>query len=118
MKGITMQPLTIESLKASINEFISVLSTTDIPELYGITDGKAVGTHIELLFNNYLKERFTYAQGSAATGIDFPSLDVDLKVTSIRQPQSSCPFKSAEQKVYGLGYFLLILVYDKKDNRQ
>src|SRR5260370_32927147 len=104
MKGITMQPLTIESLKASINEFISVLSTTDIPELYGITDGKAVGTHIELLFNNYLKEEFTYTQGSAATGIDFPSLYVDLNVTSIRQAQWSCPFRPSEQKGYDLEY--------------
>jgi hypothetical protein len=43
-------------------------------------------------------------------------LAVDLKVTSIRQPQSSCPFKSASQKVYGLGYHLLVFVYEKKDN--
>jgi hypothetical protein len=38
------------------------------------------------------------------------------KVTSIRQPQSSCPFKSARQKIFGLGYSLLIFVYDKTDN--
>jgi hypothetical protein len=41
---------------------------------------------------------------------------VDIKVTSVRQPQSSCPFKSARQKIYGLGYSLLIFVYDKKDD--
>jgi len=40
---------------------------------------------------------------------------VDIKVTSIRQPQSSCPFKSARQKIYGLGYSLLVFVYDKHD---
>ena len=38
------------------------------------------------------------------------------KVRSIRQPQSSCPFKSARQKIFGLGYSLLIFVYDKTDN--
>lgn len=43
---------------------------------------------------------------------------MDIKVTSIRQPQSSCPFKSARQKVYGLGYSLLVFVYDKKDDRK
>ena len=37
-------------------------------------------------------------------------------MTSIRQPQSSCPFKSARQKIYGLGYSLLVLVYDKHDD--
>jgi hypothetical protein len=39
-------------------------------------------------------------------------------VTSIRQPQSSCPFKSARQKIYGLDYSLLVFVYDKKDDRK
>lgn len=41
---------------------------------------------------------------------------MDIKVTHIRQPQSSCPFRSARQKIYGLGYSLLIFVYDKMDN--
>ncbi len=53
--------------------------------------------------------------GDSAAGIDFPDLLVDLKVTSIKQPQSSCPFRSAWQKVYGLGYSLLIFVYKKRD---
>jgi len=39
-----------------------------------------------------------------------------IKVTSIKQPQSSCPFKSASQKVFGLGYHLLIFVYEKYDD--
>ncbi len=43
---------------------------------------------------------------------------MDIKVTSIRQPQSSCPFKSARQKIYGLGYSLLVFVYDKQDDPQ
>ncbi|TAE97927.1 MAG: restriction endonuclease, partial [Oscillatoriales cyanobacterium] len=38
------------------------------------------------------------------------------KVTSVRQPQSSCPFKSARQKIFGLGYSLIIFVYEKTDN--
>ncbi len=113
-----MQPLTVEGLKKSVYTFIQKINQLDIPKLYGTTDGKAVGNYIEVMFNSYIKDSFTYEQGSAATGIDFPSLGIDLKVTSIRQPQSSCPFKSAEQKVYGLGYDLLILVYDKQDNRQ
>lgn len=39
-----------------------------------------------------------------------------MKVTSIKQPQSSCPFKSATQKIFGLGYHLLVFVYEKIDN--
>ena len=30
--------------------------------------------------------------------------------------KSLCPFKSARQKIFGLGYSLLIFVYDKIDN--
>lgn len=45
-----------------------------------------------------------------------PSLEIDIKVTSIRQPQSSCPYKSARQKIYGLGYHLLVFVYSKNDD--
>jgi hypothetical protein len=40
----------------------------------------------------------------------------DIKVTSIKQPQSSCPYKDAKQKIFGLGYNLLVFVYDKKDD--
>ena len=39
-----------------------------------------------------------------------------MKFTSIKQPQSSCPFKSARQKIYGLGYSLLVFVYEKSDD--
>ena len=42
----------------------------------------------------------------------------DLKVTSHKQPQSSCPYKSARQKIYGLGYSLLVFVYDKTDDEE
>ena len=83
--------------------------------LYGITDGKAVGTYLEHKFQKSLHEKYEYMEGSSAKGIDFPELEVDMKVTRITQPQSSCPFKSARQKIYGLGYSLLVFVYDKKD---
>lgn len=61
-------------------------------------------------------EEYTIDTGNSAIGIDLPVLEVDIKVTSIKQPQSSCPFKSARQKIYGLGYSLLLFVYEKKDS--
>ena len=39
-----------------------------------------------------------------------------MKATSIRKPQSSSPFKSARQKVFGLGYSLLVFAYQKTDD--
>lgn len=108
--------LTLELLKDAAGRFARLLSETPIPELYGVTDGKAVGTHVEAAFHSFLSSEFDHTAGSAARGIDLPELDVDLKVTSIRQPQSSSPFRDAQQKVYGLGYHLLVLVYDKQDD--
>jgi len=86
------------------------------PTLFGVTDGKAVGTYLEHKFKLHLNTHYTYTPGNSASGIDFPELGVDIKVTSINQPQSSCPFKAARQKIYGLGYHLLIFVYEKSDD--
>ncbi len=97
------QTLTLPLLKTEASIFARMESSHDEPALYGITDGKAVGTYFERKFQNYLHAKYTYVEGSSAKGIDFPALEVDMKVTSIRQPQSSCPFKSARQKIYGLG---------------
>lgn len=113
-----MELLTLESLKIAAHNFCLQLSATPIHNLYGVTDGKAVGTYVESTFNQYLSTRYEYTLGSAALGIDFPGLEVDLKVTSVKQPQSSCPFRNAAQKVYGLGYHLLIFVYEKIDTHR
>ncbi|MDJ0615634.1 MAG: restriction endonuclease [Calothrix sp. MO_192.B10] len=111
-----MTILTVETLCSEAAIFSATESQHLEPSLYGVTDGKAVGTYLEQKFRNYLKERYEFMEGSSASGIDFPELLVDIKVTSIKQPQSSCPFKSARQKIFGLGYSLLIFVYDKRDN--
>ena len=110
--------LTVEALVHDAKDFAQHESGHREHSLFGVTDGKAVGTYLEHKFQNLLLEKYTYAKGSSAKGIDFPKLGVDIKVTSIRQPQSSCPFTSARQKVYGLGYSLLVFVYDKKDDRK
>ncbi len=64
-------------------------------ELFGVTDGKAVGTFIEHEFQEHLESHYSVDVGSSASGLDLPALETDIKVTSIRQPQSSCPFRLA-----------------------
>lgn len=93
-------------------------SNFDNKDLFGVTDGKAVGTFIEHKFTDHLEKNYDVEIGSSANGIDMPSgnINTDIKVTSIEQPQSSCPFKNARQKIYGLGYNLLIFVYEKTDD--
>ncbi len=110
------QALNIESLCKEAKKFAEIESTHKEPLLFGITDGKAIGTYLEHKFKAYLYKNYSYIEGNSAKGIDFPELLVDMKVTSIRQPQSSCPFKSARQKIFGLGYSLLVFVYEKNDD--
>lgn len=111
----SVAPLTVAALQAEAAAFAESLHQRPVSELFGTTDGKALGTWIESGFNEFLASRYAFDAGSAARGIDFPELDVDLKATFLSQPQSSCPFRDASQKVFGLGHHLLVFVYEKTD---
>lgn len=109
-------PLDVNTLLKEAKDFAQTESVFKNPALFGVTDGKAVGTYLEHKFQDTLQEKYQFIRGSSAKGIDFPDLSVDIKVTSVKQPQSSCPFRSTRQKIYGLGYSLLVFVYDKIDD--
>lgn len=108
--------LTVDFLQEEARKFAELESVHPEPTIYGVTDGKAIGTYLEHKFQSHLESKYVHAPGSSASGIDLPGLAVDIKVTSITQPQSSCPFKHARQKIFGLGYSLLVFVYEKSDN--
>lgn len=113
-----MKPvLTINELIQAARHFCETESSENHVELIGVTDGKAVGTYVEHRFQRFLQSQYSVEVGNSAKGIDLPGADIqtDIKVTSITQPQSSCPFKNARQKIFGLGYNLLVFVYDKQD---
>jgi len=97
--------------------FAEAFASMPHPDLLGVTDGKAVGTYIELAFKKSLSDIgiIEATEGNAAKGIDLPSFNTDLKVTSLKQPQSSSPFASFKQKIEGLGYDLIVFVYVKND---
>lgn len=113
-----MKPaLTIDRLIEAAKCFCENESKENHVALIGVTDGKAVGTYVEHKFQHFLQSQYIVEIGSSAKGIDLPGDDIqtDIKVTSITQPQSSCPFKNARQKIFGLGYNLLVFVYEKRD---
>ena len=85
--------LTIEGLRLEAAAFAGAESSHEDASLYGVTDGKAVGTYLEHRFQALLDSKYTYEKGSSAKGIDFPGLNVDMKVTRITQPQSSSPIQ-------------------------
>jgi hypothetical protein len=111
-----MKKLDTDELIKSAEAFCRQESGKYRKELFGVTDGKAVGTFVEYLFQDFLSKHYDLEIGSSANGLDLPSVETDIKVTSIRQPQSSCPFKDSKQKIYGLGYNLIVFVYRKSDD--
>ena len=114
--GSTKPKMTVDALKVEARDFATFESAHREPALFGVTDGKAVGTYLEHKFRQHLQKQFDFQEGSSARGIDFPDISVDMKVTSVKQPQSSCPYKSARQKIFGLGYSVLVFVYEKTDD--
>ena len=50
-----LQPLTTDLFQGAAASFAAELSATPLPELYGATDGKVVGTRVEALFKQYLQ---------------------------------------------------------------
>lgn len=108
--------LTLEKLAVSARDFCRAETKVYRSDLFGITDGKAVGTFVEHRFQHFLDSQYDMTVGSSANGLDLPSINTDIKVTSIKQPQSNCPFKDSKQKIYGLGYNLIVFVYEKHDD--
>jgi hypothetical protein len=78
------QKLTIKILIKEAQIFCVDQSKFRHKELFGVTDGKAVGTLIEQKFQKHLTDKYKVAIGSSASGIDLPSKDIltDIKVTS------------------------------------
>lgn len=111
--------LTLKLLQEEAIKFSKEQSEKRHDNLVGITDGKAVGTYFEQGFKDYLFKKYHIDIGSSAKGIDLPEehINTDIKVTSYRQPQSSSPFIDAKQKIFGLGYNLLVFVYEKNDDK-
>jgi hypothetical protein len=73
--------LTPPDLIAAAKDFC--LESNTYGELFGVTDGKAVGTFIEHKFRGRLEAIYTTQIGSSALGIDLPAIETDIKVTSM-----------------------------------
>jgi hypothetical protein len=70
--------LTIDDVMIEAKTFCVAQSKLPNKELFGVTDGKAVGTHIEHKFQKHLADKYELKVGSSAKGIDLPSVDVDI----------------------------------------
>jgi len=99
-----------------VRDFCAEISQRRIEELFQVTDGKRVGTYIEWECKAYLEERTGLEiGGSAALGKDLPLFNIDIKTTSVVQPQSSSPYRSIDEKIFGVPYNILLFIYEKED---
>ena len=98
--------------KTTWNKFLKQLQSLEAGEL-DISDGKSIGTFIEKLLTVLLsiKKKCVFS-GSAARGVDLPELNLGIKATSDRQPQSSEPFKNAYERIFGIENALLVFIYN------
>ena len=92
------QHLTVSLLCREAGAFSDSESRHWEPTLFGVTDGKKVGTYFEHKFLHHLTERYEWETGNSARGIDLPGLSVDIKVTSVRQPQSPARFDQPDRR--------------------
>ncbi len=54
---------------AAAGDFCIAESSVADSELYGVTDGKKVGTYVEHRFQDYLKTKYDVLVGNSAKGI-------------------------------------------------
>jgi hypothetical protein len=93
-------------------KFLKQLQSLEANELE-VSDGKSIGTFIEKLLTVLLSiEKKCVFSGSAAKGVDLPELNLGIKATSDRQPQSSEAFKSAYERIFGIENALLVFIYN------
>ena len=109
------QTLAIERMAASAKAFCAQYGGVPQEALYGVTDGKAAGTFVEHLLEDYLSQRYDMASGNSARGLGLPSANTGIKAASPVRPQSGCPCRDSKQKKYGLGCSLAVSVYGKND---
>ncbi len=67
--------LTIHALKMEVRNFVIQESAHPEPSMYGVTDGKAVGTYLEHKFQAYIRLKYRYTLGSSDKGMDVDSID-------------------------------------------
>jgi hypothetical protein len=60
-----LKRLTINSIKEEANTFSIMESTNFSSVLYGVTDGKRVGTYLEHKFQEFLHKKYIYEEGSS-----------------------------------------------------
>lgn len=80
------------------------------------TKSKDIGTYFENSLRAYLNEELGLERrGSVASGIDLPHFNVDVKTTRITRPQSSSKIRKFSERLTGVPYNILLLIYSREE---
>ena len=109
--------LTNDILISEAKTFCLREATYDNPELYVISDNATTNHYIKRKFFEHLNELYNFDY-QTDKGISFPEKDINtnILVVSKEKPESMCVFKNAMQKIYGLGFNVILFIYEKEDN--
>jgi len=66
VETIVLPHITLDDLKREARDFATRESSHHEPLLFGVTDGKAIGTYFEHKFRRHLQTKFTFDEGSSA----------------------------------------------------
>ncbi|AXR81444.1 hypothetical protein [Natrarchaeobaculum sulfurireducens] len=98
----------------SIAEFCAEIESRTVPEGKSSTS-KQIGTYFEKELRVWFEDKHgLVSEGSVAKDLDLPAFNLDLKTTSNRQPQSSSTFDDPGERIVGVDYNILLIVYDKQ----
>lgn len=77
---------------------------------------KDIGTYFEESLRAFLNDELDLKQrGSAASGIDLPHFNVDVKTTRITRPQSSSKIRNFSERLAGVPYNIFLIIYSRED---
>ncbi len=108
-----LPPLTLEAIQEALPDIREGLRAAWQREGPARADVKSVAVFAEETLHQWCAARFAYTRGSTASGLDFPAVPMDFKVTDAAHPQSSIPALGRHEMLWGLGYHVLIATYRK-----
>ena len=103
-----MSPLRIELLCSEAEQFSILESQHQESSLYGVTDGKAVGTYLEQKFKSYLQEKYDFVAGSSASGDD------TVYFLSFEEEEKARQFFDILTSPEIISFYLSLIFWDEK----
>src|SRR5437016_6307108 len=92
---MALPTLTVSRLQSYANDFLRAFERIWVRDLFGVTDGKAVGTYVEARFHNHLAKRFRYPPEVQRAASIFRALESISK--SRRDDSHNCHRRSPVQ---------------------